>query len=248
MAKGDKEIKDAREQNIEAIKWFHTSFHKSTEKIPSSFRKTIVRYLWDEWLTVEEQKELVGSGLEVEECIRNNRYELGKMIVERFMNPTTEQIEYYCQGEKCKDSIIRGVIEDQQKSDVIRFDKQTIGPLYGFLTPKNGKFVFKTDEPKENTILRGQECANSTNMRPKLDKLKMLGTILKEANKSDFDLNDVALHGTRPIRAASRACTLIDLLLRFVHIEGIQDKKWFFRPVQTTILTEQLKKAKPKKK
>jgi hypothetical protein len=252
MSQGDNEIKTAREQNIEAIKWFHLSFHKSTNKNEDSYRKLLLRYFWDEWLTLEEQKYLVfKSGLNVQECIRDNQYLLGKdTLVIRFVNPSEDTIEYYCEGAtKCQEAIVRGVQQDRDKKDLIAFNKQHIGELYGFIVPKNRKFVFKTDTIKENSPIRGQECANSTNMPPKTEKLLMLGNILKTANRTDFDLNEIsiAIHsGLRPLKAAGRACTLIDLVLRYLDAERIQNKRWFFRPLKAYLLTLQQKKSKKK--
>ena len=105
MSQGNKDIEDARNQNMDAILWFHHSFHKSASKNPESFRKAILCYFWDEWLTLEEQKYLVfSSGLNVEDCIRNSQYILrrrnGDIIVNRFMNPDTDGVEYMCEGKK----------------------------------------------------------------------------------------------------------------------------------------------------
>jgi hypothetical protein len=254
MAKGNKDIEDAREQNVDAVLWFHGSFHKSTHKNEESFRKTILFYFWDEWLTLEEQKYLLfSSGLNVEDCIRDSQYRLqkrnGEIVVNRFLNPNTDTIEYLCEGKnQCEDSIVRVVEEDRIGKDTILFNKQTIGSLYGFVVPKKGgAVVFKTDEWIENKKFGGQECANSTNMPQKFEKLMKLGEILKESNRTDFELNKLGIHVTRPLKAAARVCTLMDLVLRFLHAEKIQDKKWFFRPIQAQHLKAQLS-SKSKKK
>jgi hypothetical protein len=111
---------------------------------------------------------------------------------------------------------------------------------------KNKVFVFKTDEFTENKRIGGQECANSTNMPEKYKKLLMLGDILKESNKTDFDLNKLTIHVNRPLKAAARVCTLMDVVLRFLDADKIQNRKWFFRPIPAQLLkiqeTSKLKK------
>jgi hypothetical protein len=95
--------------------------------------------------------------------------------------------------------------------------------------------------------IRGQECANSTNIPEKMKKLKKLGGILEEAQRGNFELTDVGF-AKRPLKAAGRLCTLMDLVLRFLHVEEIGKKQWFFRPVKAYVLIEQMKKQKSQKK
>ena len=59
-----------------------------------------------------------------------------------------------------------------------------------------------------------------------------LGDILKANGKSDFDLNRGIIVGTRKIKNSTRACTLMNLLIRFLDADKVQGKRWFFRPVQ----------------
>jgi hypothetical protein len=62
--------------------------------------------------------------------------------------------------------------------------------------------------------------------------LIQLGDILKAAGKSDFELNRAVVLGTRKIKNSTRACTLMNLIIRFLDADKIQNKRWFFRPVQ----------------
>ena len=52
--------------------------------------------------------------------------------------------------------------------------------------------------------------------------------ILKAAGKTDFDLNRSILLGTRKIKNSTRACTLMDLLVRYLDSVKLNSKKWFF--------------------
>jgi hypothetical protein len=54
-----------------------------------------------------------------------------------------------------------------------------------------------------------------------------IGDILKAAGKSDFDLNRGIILGTRKIKNSTRACTLMNLLIRYLDADRIQGKRWF---------------------
>jgi hypothetical protein len=84
-------------------------------------------------------------------------------------------------------------------------------------------------------------------MKDKMNKLMMLGDILKESNRTDFELNKTTIFGERPLKAAARVCTLMDVVLRFLHAEKVQDKKWFFRPIQAQLLKTQVASKLSKK-
>ena len=57
-----------------------------------------------------------------------------------------------------------------------------------------------------------------------LDKIRIHG-------KSDFDLNRVMIIN-RKIKNPTRACTLMNLIMRFLDADKVSGKRWFFRPVQ----------------
>jgi hypothetical protein len=61
--------------------------------------------------------------------------------------------------------------------------------------------------------------------------LVKLGDILKRNGKSDFDLTNGVLLKTREIKNATRACTLLNFLIRFLDQERLENKRWFFRSV-----------------
>ena len=64
-----------------------------------------------------------------------------------------------------------------------------------------------------------------------ISNLVEIGDILKTAGKSDFDLNRGIILGTRKIKNSTRACTLLNLLIRYLDVDVINGKRWFFRPV-----------------
>jgi len=232
----DKEQSGVYYQILEMIEWLHTSFQKSTNKNPESLRRTLLFYFWDEWLSLDEQKSLIYStGANVLECIKENQYTFGKTVINRFIDPKTGELHYLCeQGNQCATSVIDAVRRD--KEEPIRsfvLNRKTTGNLYGFVVPKNGGVVFKSDIPPEvgGKIGRGKECGNVSIMVEHITNLIKIGDVLQRANKTDFDLHREAITDTRRIRNSTRVCVLLNLLLRFLNEEQVEQKQWFFRSV-----------------
>ena len=161
-------------------------------------------------------------------------------MIQRFINPSTEKLEYYWENrEPCPPAVIDEVTGEER----ILYSKQTVGSVFGFLVPKRGHFIFKTENIMDNKPIRGQECASSTNLPPKKERLYLLGNVLKEANRGDFGLSKQGI-GARPLKSAGRICTLTELVLRFMHVSAIEKKHWFFRPVKAALVIEQSKNKK----
>jgi len=236
ISQDDTEVMDKFRQILEMVEWFHTSFQKSSNKNSEAFRKALLCYFWDEWLTLEEQKYLVYStDINVLECIKENQYMLGKILVNRFMNPKNNEIEFMCEGGVgCAKSIIDEIKRSKDEPlQAFKVNTKTTGNPYGFIVPKNGDVVFKTGEPPEEggKIGRGKECGNVSTMTGHIANLVVIGDMLKAAGKTDFDLNRGILLGTRKIKNSTRACTLMDLLIRLCDTDALQGKRWFLRPV-----------------
>jgi hypothetical protein len=232
----DKEQSGVYSQILEMIEWLHTSFQKSTNKNPEALRRALLFYFWDEWLSVDEQKNLIYStGANVVECIKENQYTFGKQLINRFIDPKTGDLHYLCeQGNQCATSVIDAVRRD--KAEPIRsfvLNRKTTGQLYGFSVPKNGGVVFKSEAPPEEggKLGRGLECGNVSTMTGHIMNLIKIGDVLQHANKTNFDLHREAITDTRRIRNSTRACVLLNLLLRFLNEEQVEQKQWFFRIV-----------------
>ena len=238
LSHDDTELLEFYRQNIEMIEWFHTSFHASTEQNSEAFRKALLLYFWDEWLTLEEQKYLVySSGINVLECIKDYQYNMGRILINRFIDPKIGNIQYLCEnGTECVKSIIDEVIRDKAEPiKTFAVNVETTGLLYGIIVPKNGDLVFKTDKPPEvdGKLGRGKECGNVTTMTGHITNLVQIGDILKQNGKTDFDLNNSSLLRTRKIKNSTRACTLLNLIIRFLDTNELEGKRWFFRPIDT---------------
>ena len=237
VSQDDAELIEKYRQILEMVEWFHTSFQKSTNKNPEAFRRTLLFYFWDQWFILDEKIFLIyNTGLNVLECIKENQYSLGRILVNRFIDPKTGEIQYMCEGGKvCLKSVIDDIKRDTTEPlRSFSINNKTTGDPYGFIVPKNGDVVFKAAEPpfEGGKVGRGKECGNVSTMTGHIANLVRVGDILKTAGKSDFDLNRGIVLGTRKIKNSTRACTLIELLSRYLDADKIQGKRWFFRPVQ----------------
>ena len=238
VARDDVEVIEKYRHSLEMIEWFHTSFQKSPTKNPESFRRAVLFYFWDEWLTLEEQVFLTFSTkLDVLECIRENQFRLGSTLVNRFMDPKTREVQYLCEnGKICVKAIIDEIKRDKDKDKIQSFkvNDDSTGESYGFIIPKNGEVVFKTAEPptEGKKVSKGKECNTVSTTAIHIRNLIEIGNILKAAGKTDFDLTNAILFGTRKVKNATRTCTLLDILIRYLDAENVQGKRWFFRPVE----------------
>jgi hypothetical protein len=247
ISQGDKELLDRYRNNVEMIAWFHESFHASN-KSPNdrlAFRKTILYYLWDEWLKIDEQLYLIYSSDVAQdpvllECIRENEYQMGRLLVRRFYHPEHDVVIHLCEnGEECKQSVTDAVKRDQMDPiNSFKVNPSTTGLLYGFLIAKNKELTFKTGEPAgDGSIGRGLECGNVSNKMDHIRKLIRIGEMLEQSGRGNFDLTNMILVGDvrRAIKGTTRVCTLIDLCLRFLDHIQLRQRRWFFRPLVASI-------------
>jgi hypothetical protein len=221
----------------EMIVWFHSSFHRIPNKNTESFRRALLFYFWDEWLTMDEQQYLLRStGMNLHEMIRDNQYPFGKMMVNRYLHPKTGLLYYTCEeGKECVQSVVDQI--KRSTTDPLRqlqVNKRTTGPFYGYLAPKDGHFVFKTNKSPDvnGKIGRGSECIIVSNIKEHLLQLLSIGELVQRSLGYDFELNRDTLLESRKIKSSIRVCTLMNLLLRLMDGERIDGKRWFFRPVE----------------
>jgi hypothetical protein len=237
IAQHDAERLDQFLQIIQMIQRFHRAFHLSTKQNPEAFRRALLFYFWDEWLSLSEQRKLVMTTPSVLECIRNDQYQFGKTLVNRYLDPKSGAIVFECEnGKDCMKSFVDEINRDtKEPMRVFKVDRNTTGERYGFIAPKYGDLVFKTAEaPMPGGVVpRGKECANVSNTKGHLSILMNLGSILETHQMTDFELNREKLTGKEEIRNSIRLCTLMDLVLRYMDEEKIGKKKWFFRPIMS---------------
>jgi hypothetical protein len=157
-------------------------------------------------------------------------------MANRFIDPKNGQLLYMCEnGVECSRIVVDRITANKTEPiQAFKINKITTGNLYGFNAPKNGTIIFKTNEPPavNEKVSRGLECANVSTMTGHINNLVFVGTVLKRNGKTDFDLNNTALLRQREIKNSTRACTLLDLILRLMDQLGIENKRWFFNDVQ----------------
>ena len=216
------------------IELFHESFHQSQNKEPNAFRKALLFYFWDEWLSFEEQKHIIYSSElsthpSVLECIRENQYQLGKFLINRLFNPENSSVVYLCEeGTECQRSFVDIIEKDEAKDQLkgLEVIPKKVGTPYGFLSSKNGDLVFKTAEPDISGKLgRGKECGNVTTMTGHYSNLIKIGTIFESADKGNFNLDSGTISIESRIKNSTRACTLINLCIRLLDAYKIKNKK-----------------------
>jgi len=234
MAHGDAEIMERYLYMVEMIYWFHTSFHASPQRDARAFERALLSYVWDEWISLEEQKELLFSEQQTT-MIQEDIYHMGRLVVYRMFDPAMGKLQYVCDQEPCVTSVIEEIEKDT--SDPLRafsVSPRTTGELYGFVVSKNGNIVFKTASPPDagKKVERGLECQNVSNMKGHLAKLIQMGDVLRAEGQHDLELDGNIIRSERAIENSTRACTLLDIVLRYMDAMRIQGKRWFFRPVQ----------------
>lgn len=239
MSKGDEEVEKKLKMILEMANWFQRAYQSSERKSPEKMRDALLEYFWDSWFSLDEQKYLLTKGVAgANSMVNYTRYSVGRIHVQRMFKPADGTIEYICEGgEPCRSSVVEEVEKDKEKADTLRKIDLTVrgtGALYGFLVSKNGSLVFKTNQPVKNVgdkPGKGSECANVTTIRIHLDKLRKLGPVLSANGFTDFQLNDVYMVSRHKIEHATRACTLLEFVLRYMDGVGVERKRWFLRPV-----------------
>ena len=119
-------------------------------------------------------------------------------------------------------------------------------PVKGSLSLKSNK----TAPPVNKAPEGGQECKIITTLAHHLDLLYPLGKILKESIDDDLDINPEIMNpkeGTRRFKNTPRYCSLRELVLRYMDILNINNKRWFYRPI-SAYKTGHITKVKQSKK
>jgi hypothetical protein len=235
----DRQLNDKMKFVLETVKWFHIAFHRGEvragEVTVANFKKALMGFFWDNWLNLDNKKLLSrsASAKEVDTVIGNDMIRFGggrSLEVVRFLNSKNGEILYMCDGEPCRASIIDEV-ERVTIKPIVNID--TTGELYGFIVPKNGAQVFKTSEPPAigKPVAKGAECQIVSNISEHNKKLVRLGRVLQRAGRYDLDLRPVVLVDERRLENATRSCCLLELVCRFMDLERIEGKRWFYGPV-----------------
>jgi hypothetical protein len=207
------------------------------------FQKIVLEYLWDEFIWDDETdfNLQIKFLLQKKLGVADEQYlQAGSIKAIRQVNPNTNELQYFCDdGELCDPGIVEGLgdLED----DPVRgrtADIRTTGDLYGFIVPKRGIMVFKTQAPHlaNEKPEKGQECS-IVQKNHSMKKLVELRTGLDKVGFKGLDLSPEALKALEvsSITNTVRGCTFLNLILRYVDAIRAGKKRWFFRPIAAYI-------------
>jgi hypothetical protein len=153
MVKGEKEAKDKYTQVLDGIQWIHEGFFHSM-KTPSSslmgtFQKILLQFFWDNWFTLEEQKELAFSDETANQMIADETYtKLGSTTIRRFFNPDDGELVFLCgKDTPCSKAALDYMMKDAEDKAKYSITRSKTGEQYGFLsTDSKHRIVFKTNK------------------------------------------------------------------------------------------------------
>jgi hypothetical protein len=222
------------------VGWLYDSV-KDNESLRGELGIATAQMVWDEFLRTAEQYELFRRYPDVSdenEFMRamweEQRIASGRTVAFRFLNPNTGVLEYICEGKPCPPSYI--AVFASEPSDTLRSlkaDTRTTAPVYGTVSYKRGKFIFKTNNPvtpDKDAPGIGLECATLSTTSHTLEILRDIGRKAGEVFGSDLGLND-AEFTRRPFASATKVCSLTDISLRLLDRIRAGKVRWFYRPI-----------------
>ena len=249
---GNKKAFDRAYNSLSMITRLYTDL-QSNASLRESFSYAVGKFLWDEFLTGEEQYTVYESVKSTDDPLYFSLWDealvqFEEEILYRRVNPSTGTLEYLCDGKACSPAIVAAIEAEDESTDPVRMlraNATTTGNPYGTLPYKSGLFVFKTNvpvKPSPNPAVRekqerGSECAIVPNMPQHYEKLEALGRIAQASSlHQDLGLTLAEMKeskGPRAVKNSIRTCALTDLTLRLFDELNLQEKRWFYRPLAT---------------
>uniref|UniRef100_A0A6C0K463 Helicase ATP-binding domain-containing protein n=1 Tax=viral metagenome TaxID=1070528 RepID=A0A6C0K463_9ZZZZ len=227
---------------IQIFEWFHGAYVRSGGD-GATVRQTILEFIWDNWFSTQEQVQLLNAkgGMDL---VKDEIVSLGKTQVIRLFNAGDGNLVYLCNSALCATSIIKDIKKRFEKGLEAEFTAQEgewkTGELYGFMSTHSGDIVFKLNSapiPGSDKKLKGEMCAVKSGILDKHTNLLRLGRVLQKLGKPNIELTrDIVVLGEHAIENPVRACTLLELVLRSMDIDRIQERRWFYRPVTAALL------------
>lgn len=247
IAKG---VEKSYNECLEMIVWVQNAIISEggleVQNLLNLYSSVVMEYFWDNYITIKTKCSMI-----THESVRNFATDMfwpieGKMVV-RILNSVTNEIEYSFLEEEDK---VRALTESE--ANLLKSDYKSVDPLvrrpisfsstgftYGFLiwSYKRNHFVFKHGEPPKagKPLKRGLECANAGNVKADLIRLGKFGLALKNSNFFDFGMNEIYVARYKPVNS-NRICTLSELILRLMDKLGVENKRWFYRPLEALLL------------
>ncbi len=240
-------------QHLFGILWFYQSM-KDNEGWRKTLAEVLLGLVWDEFLTVAEQNEELAK--EEGRAVAINAKQLvvkGSREAFRYVDTTTGLLKYVC-GDKPCDVSVANLFDNDPTDPLNRFEANdtTMGVPYGFLVPnlKSKILVFKTtDKPAATGKAppKGGVCEIVTQISHHFEELVKIGEFLDANGLPNFGLTMKDFTDTRKFQNASRACSIKNVILRWMDIRNVKGRRWFLRPVAAYKSNHQVLLEKPKK-
>jgi hypothetical protein len=241
---GDEKQERTYADKIKTIR-FLSSFMPRKQEYIDALTNALIEYGWDMWYGNDWKSENWKQAFaDFPETLRNkylieNAMNIEGIEIYRYYDIASDKkdIKYLCNGQPCPLAIV-----DQIKTMPDIFSKElnttTTGGTYGFITYKKNQFVFKTNEPPVlgAKLGPGKECENDTKTSTHKAKIYEIMKSLTPFLGTDMGINDKSpTLGTYIVNPA-QTCTLMELILRFMDEMEVDDKRWFYRPIEALVL------------
>ena len=207
------------------------------------FHQAVLSFAWTHWFTYAQQKELASIVSEpLARIMSSMTYSARDTIVRQFFNPGTGKVEYICDGKVCAPALVAAAkAADASRNPLanIKINSNTTAPTYGFITTHDGNAVFKTSNPPpvDGKVAKGSMCSNVSNMSGKYEIMTAIGKELEKAGEPHMALQPTVFvkGGERPVTNAVRACTIMELVLRYMDLRKVEDKRWFYNGSEAAV-------------
>jgi hypothetical protein len=190
------------EQRLLGVAWMYESIRGGATGHREVLAQALLEFIWDESLKPNEQHALLRGAPEGSLERRIGREQIQRQdAVEafRYIDTQTGKIRYIFPDGKPNEALSK--LLEASKSDPlygIKADKESSGPVYGFLVPKakEGRLVFKTSDsppaPGGNPE-KGGECAIVSTIALHIKAVKALARILEAEELPKFFFTDDVL-------------------------------------------------------
>jgi hypothetical protein len=236
------------QQHIFGVLWFYDVMRDS-EVYRGKLADALLGLVWDELLTVKEQQELAEN--EEAQRIGSEQFRAkGGRKIFRFIEAHTGNIKYNCGAAACDVAVAR--LFDSDPADVLKANNVTSGPTYGFIVPdvKRSIYVFKTtDKPAEpeGQPPKGGVCEKITQISAHFEHLNSIGVMLQNAGLPNFGMTKEGFVGTRKFENSTRACSLKNVILRWMDLMAVGGRRWFYRPIAAYKSNHRVRRIEEKK-
>ena len=249
-------IEKGQEERLEMVARVYENISGSVET-RGIYAGIVLEYMWDEFIPVATKKELFMENYDsavLRAVAAESYWEMDGNTYIRLVNSRENTMEYLClagaagelKAAPCSKAVVEVLEREKAQDPLLKkpIDVRYAGFEYGFMNynPKKKQIVFKKNKPPmpAGKLTRGSECSINSGTTYELKMIERLGGILKEKGKDTLGLENISekrKHFTNSVRV----CTVNDLLLRYMDKLKINNKRWFYRPVESKLYAHPLR-------